>query len=327
RSEAAATTPAPPPPPAPPLDPVAVSAMVHPTLVNISVSAGPLGRSGAGTGIVLTPDGQVLTSHHVVKGAEYIEATDVGTGLIHDAEVLGYDSARDVALLQLGSADGMRAARLGDSSTVRVGHEVMAIGNAGGAGGTPTGVVGVVTDVDSTIVARNDSDSSRKALEGLIEIRADVSAGQSGGSLVDSTGSVLGVVTAASGRSTPAEGEPISGYAVPIAEAMRVVDQIRSGQPTETVHVGRTAELGVVISTVPDGVRVDVAVYGSAAYRAGIPDGAVITTVDGSPVAASKDLKAVIDRAQPGDIVRLGWRDGDGAMRETAVELVEGPPN
>ncbi|MCX5041839.1 S1C family serine protease [Aldersonia sp. NBC_00410] len=327
-TQAVQTVPAPPPPPSPPpLDPVAVRGIADPVLANIDVSIEPLGLRGAGTGIVLTPDGQILTSHHVVKGASSIAVTDIGTGETFDAEVLGYDATRDIALLQLDGAAQLPVARVGDSAGVRVGNEVMAIGNAGGDGGEPTGALGVVTDLDRSIIARNEADYSRKSLDGLIEIEADVSAGQSGGSLVDWSGSVVGVVTAASGELTRELAQPTNGYAVPIADAMGVVDQIRSGRTSDTVHVGRTAELGALISNVPGGAKVDVALYGSAAYRAGIPDGAVITAANGRPVGSTEDLRAVITRAQPGEMLDLGWIDSGGALRRTVLELDEGPPN
>jgi S1-C subfamily serine protease len=322
------TVPAPPPPPPPPpLDPVIVAAGVNPVLVNIDVALEPLGLEGAGTGIVLTPDGQVLTSHHVVKGAETIAVTDVGTSETFDAKVLGYDASRDIALIQLEDAAGLPVARIGDSKGVRVGHQVMAIGNAGGAGGTPTGVLGMVTDLEQSIVARNEADYSRKSIDGLIEVEAEVSAGQSGGSLVDWSGAVVGVVTAASGELARELHQPTNGYAVPIADAMAVVEQIRTGVPSDTVHIGRTAELGVMISNAPGGAKVDVTFYGSPAYRAGIPDGAVITAANGRPVGSTDDLRKVITRAQPGEMIDLGWIDNAGMLRRTTLELDEGPPN
>jgi S1-C subfamily serine protease len=203
----------------------------------------------------------------------------------------------------------------------------MAIGNAGGAGGVPTGVLGVVTDLDRSIVARNDADYSRKSLDGLIEIKAEVSPGQSGGSVVDWSGGVVGVVTAATGELARELNRTTNGYAVPIVDAMAVVEQIRSGVASDTVHVGRTAELGVLISNAPGGAKVDVALYGSAAYRAGIPDGALITVANGRPVASTEDLRAVINRAKPGEVLDLAWVDDAGAIRRTTLELDEGPPN
>ncbi|MBA4857397.1 trypsin-like peptidase domain-containing protein [Nocardia farcinica] len=314
-------------PPNPPLDQAAVAAEVTPALVNISTRTRPLGQGAAGTGIVLTADGQVLTSHHVVKGAEQVVVTTQATGAEYRATVLGYDSTADIALLSLPGANGLPTARLGSSSSVRVRDEVLALGNAGGTGGPPTATPGLVTALNSTIVALNAADLSRKALRGMVEVAAPVSSGQSGGALVDWQGAVVGVVTASSGEAA-AELERPNGYAVPIDTAMRVVRQIRSGIPTDTVHIGPTATLGVLISDAsPSGARIDVALYGLPAYAAGLADGEVIVSIDGRPIGSARVLRTAIDRRRPGETVRLGVLGADGVERTVTVELGLGTPN
>ncbi|CCF65789.1 PDZ domain-containing protein [Nocardia cyriacigeorgica] len=317
--------------PRPPLDPVAVAAGLEPVLVNINVSTKPFGVGAAGSGIVLTADGQVLTSHHVVKGAESVKVTRVSDGLVYDAQVLGYDSSTDIALLGLVGATGLTTARLGSSSGLRLRDEVMAIGNAGGTG-EPTAVAGRISDLDSTILALNSADLSRKALTGMVEISAAVSSGQSGGALADHAGAVVGVIAAASGDQEDEDPgmkaqRPPVGYAVPIDTAMRVVRQIRSGTPTETVHVGPTATLGVLISDArPSGARVDVAIYGLPAHNAGLADGEVITSIDGKIVTSARALRAAINKHKPNDIVELGV-SGPGGQRTVRVVLAPGTPN
>lgn len=311
-----------PPPTLPPMDPVAVAAAVDPALVNISSDGGLFDATASGSGIVLTPNGEVLTSHHVIKGAEQIDVIDVGTGARYVATVLGYDRDRDIALLDIPD-DDLPVARLTEVPA-RVGMEVLAIGNAGGAGGVPTAVGGRIVDLERTIVARNAGDLTRKALSGLIEVRAPVAAGQSGGALVDSTGAVLGVLAAASGRVSEAD-QP-RGFAVPIDDALDVVEQIRSGVATDSVHIGPTATLGVLISNASNGVRVDAAFYGQPAAQAGIPDAAVILALDGRPVGSVNDVRAVIDRMSPGETISVGWLDALGARHDTAVALGEGTP-
>src|SRR5690606_34004707 len=218
---------------------------------------------------VLTPDGQVLTSHHVIKGAEEVSVVSVATGEQYQATVLGYDSGADIALLSLIGARELPVARLGSSAGLRVRDEVLALGNAGGAGGIPTATPGRITALDSTIVALNAADFSRKALRGMVEIEAPVSSGQSGGALADWQATVVGVVTASAGqaepdptpaapavsaspragaRPTPSPKPRAGGYAVPIDTAMKVVEQIRSGIPSDSVHIGQTATLGVLVS-------------------------------------------------------------------------------
>lgn len=315
--------------PAPPLDPAAVAAAVTPALVNISAAASPFGQAAAGSGIVIGPGGEVLTSHHVVKGAESVTVTDVATGAGYPAVVLGYDASADIALLALTGAAGLVTARLGSSSRLRLRDEVLALGNAGGVGGTPTAVPGRITDLDSTIVALNAADLSRSSLTGMVEIAAPVTAGQSGGALADRNGEIVGVITAASGRAdgAPQAGREPNGYAVPIDTAMAVVRQIRTGVSSDTVHVGPTASLGVLISdAAPGGARLDVVLYGTPAWNAGLADGSVVVALDGRPITAAKELRAEIDRRRPADTVRLEVLEADGGRRVVEVVLAESPP-
>ncbi|CAM4371992.1 trypsin-like peptidase domain-containing protein [Nocardia ninae] len=314
--------------PPPPLDPLAVAAVVDPALVDISASAAPFGLGAAGSGIVLTPDGQVLTSHHVVKGADTVSVTDVGNGRTYDAVVLGYDAGVDIALLALSGAADLVTARIGSSAGVRVRDEVLAIGNAGGLGGTPTAIQGTLTDLDSTIVALNSADLSRKPLTGMLEVAAAVSSGQSGGALADREGAVVGVIAAASGDPERATTRPPNGYAVPIDTAMRVVEQIRSGIPTDTVHIGPTATLGVLTTDAkPSGARIDLALYGLPAYAAGLARGEVITAVDGRVITSARALHAAINVHKPHDTIQLEVIDPAGGRRTVTLVLALGTPN
>ncbi|MGW4245926.1 S1C family serine protease [Nocardia sp. NPDC004722] len=311
----------------PPLDVDLVSRVAEPALVNITAGIRPYGLGAAGSGIVLTGGGEVLTSHHVIKGADTVTVSDVGTGVSYTATVAGYDSNADIALLDLTGADGLPAARIGSSAMLHLGDAVLAIGNAGGTG-SPTAVGGPITNLDSAIVARNAADLSRKSLHGMIEVAAAVAAGQSGGALVDRFGAVIGVITAASGDASKALGKGPNGYAVPIDTAMNVVRQIRSGTPTDTVHIGPTATLGILTSDAqPTGAHVDVAIYGLPAYAAGIADGETITALDDRPITSSQMLKAALNAHKPDDVVRLEVSDADGGHRTVSVTLTVGPPN
>ncbi|WP_084479002.1 S1C family serine protease [Nocardia jejuensis] len=314
-------------PPLPPLDATVVSHAVEPALVNINASIRPYGLGAAGSGIVLTGDGQVLTSHHVIKGADTVAVTDVGTGAVYPATVLGYDSGADIALIELSGASGLPVAAIGSSAPLRIGDDLLAIGNAGGTG-SPTAVGGAVTALDSAIVARNSADLTRKSLHGLIEVGAAVSAGQSGGALVNRYGAVVGVVTAASGELQKTLGKGPEGYAVPIDTAMNVVRQIRSGTPTDTVHIGPTATLGILTSDArPTGARIDVAIYGQPAYAAGLTDGEIITAIDGRVITSSQTLKSALNLHKPDDAVQLAVIDPGGLQRVVTVTLTVGPPN
>ncbi|MFD3703578.1 S1C family serine protease [Nocardia sp. NPDC058658] len=311
-----------------PLDPVAVTGQLEPVLVNIDVEASGFGGGAAGSGIVLTEDGQILTSHHVIKGADELRVTDIGNGLVYDATVLGYDSGADIALLSLAGASDLPVARLGTSADLRISQEVLAIGDAGGDGGEPTSVAGPITDLDATIVAMNSADLTRKALDGMVEVAAPVMGGQSGGALADASGAVVGVITAASGEDSRAAGKQPNGYAVPIDTAMRIVAQIRSGVPTDTVHIGPTASLGVqVIDARPAGAQVSWAFYGQPAREAGIIIGDVITAVDGVSITTAKALSAAINIRKPADSVRLDVTSPDGVTRTVDAVLAQGTPN
>ncbi|MVU83566.1 PDZ domain-containing protein [Nocardia sp. ET3-3] len=311
----------------PPLDVDLVSRVAEPSLVNITAAIRPYGLGAAGSGIVLTADGEILTSHHVIKGADAVTVSDVGTGATYTATVAGYDSGADIALLDLTGADGLPVAHIGSSAPLHLGDDVLAIGNAGGTG-SPTAVGGPITNLDSAIVARNAADLSRKSLHGMIEVAAAVVAGQSGGALVDRFGAVIGVVTAASGDLQKSLGKGPNGYAVPIDTAMNVVRQIRSGTPTDTVHIGPTATLGILTSDAqPTGARIDVAIYGLPAYAAGLVDGETITALDDRPITNSQMLKAALNAHRPDDVVRLEVSDQGGVRRTVNVTLTVGPPN
>ncbi|MEU8896692.1 trypsin-like peptidase domain-containing protein [Nocardia sp. NPDC048505] len=315
--------------PLPTLDLPAVSAAVRPALVHISTSSRPFGLGAAGSGIVLTGDGQVLTSHHVVKGADTVTVTDVGNGEVYQATVLGYDSGADIALLELRGATDLPTAAIGNSGDVRMRDEVLAIGNAGGVGGTPTAIPGTITNLDSTIVALNSADLSRKALSGMFEVAAPVSSGQSGGALADRKGAIIGVITAASGDPDQKSAEGANGYAVPIDRAMRVVRQIRSGTPTDTVHVGPTATIGVIASNAQppgSGARVEAAIFGMPAHAAGLLEGEVITALDDQPVTTTQSLQSALNLHRPNETVTL-LVTGPHGNRAVPVLLVVGPPN
>ncbi len=129
-------------------------------------------------------------------------------------------------------------------------------------------------------------------------------------------------------RPTPSPKPRAGGYAVPIDTAMKVVEQIRSGIPSDSVHIGQTATLGVLVSDArPSGARVDVALYGLPAHGAGIRDGDTIVSLDGRAIGSSRALRNAIDRRRPRETVRLGVLGADGVERIVSVELALGTPN
>jgi len=175
-----------------------VEAKVDPAIVDIVSTLDYGAGEAAGTGIVLTSSGEVLTNNHVVEGATSIRVTDVGNGKTYTATVVGYDLSYDVAVVQLKGASGLKVASFGDSSKVALGESVVALGNAGGAGGTPSVATGTVTALGQSISAYDEATGSSEQLTGLIETDAGIQAGDSGGPLVDMSGQVIGMDTAAS---------------------------------------------------------------------------------------------------------------------------------
>src|SRR5215831_7652968 len=187
-----------------------IASRVSPGLVDVTSTLGYAGATAAGTGIVLTSNGEVLTNNHVINGATSVKVTDIGNGKTYQATVVGYDASHDIAVLQLSGASGLTTTT-GDSSTVRVGDSVVGIGNAGGKGGTPSVAAGTVTALNQSITASDEGSSSSERLSGLIETNADIQAGDSGGPLVNSHGQVIGVDTAASSGSGGSS-DPFGGF-------------------------------------------------------------------------------------------------------------------
>jgi len=313
-----------------------IAGKVDPGLVDIDTVLGFEGEEAAGTGILLTSSGEILTNNHVINGATAISVTDIGNGKNYSAAVVGYDTTKDIAVLQLHDASGLQTASIGNSSNVSVGETVVGIGNAGGTGGTPSAAGGTVTALNRSITASDEGSESSEQLTGLIQTNAEIQPGDSGGSLVNSSGDVVAVDTAASaGFSFQAGGEAtgFQGYAIPINEATSIAKEIESGNSTSTVHIGTTGFLGVEIESnaqVSGGSTSGAAVAGviadSPAQIAGLGAGDVITSVDGHAVASANTLTELIEPFRPGDRVTIGWTNSLGQTQTASVQLSSGPP-
>ncbi len=327
----------------------AIAAKVDPALVDINVTFNYQLTEGAGTGIVLSSNGLVLTNNHVIDEATKISVTDVGNGRTYSAAVVGYDNHHDVALLQLQGASGLTAAKL-STSAASVGEAVVAIGNAGGTGGTPTSAGGSITALDQRISASDALTQRSEQLSGLIEVNANVESGDSGGSLVNASGQVIGMDTAASeGFAFSTQGN--QGFAIPISYAMSIVKQIQSGQGSASVHIGPTAFLGLLLgppsvpnqspfggsgvptspgsgsATSTNGLQVSQVVAGAPAAKAGITGGDTITSFDGRKVTTGEDLTQLLVAYHPGQKVTIGWVTGTGQARTADITLASGPPS
>ena len=315
----------------------AVAAAASPGLVDINSTLGYEGASGAGTGIVLTSTGEILTNNHVIDGATSISVTDVGNGKTYKATVVGYDKTHDIAVLQLQGASGLKTAKIGDSSKAAVGEAVVAVGNAGGTGGTPSAAGGSIIALNQHITASDELGGASEQLTGLIEVNADVQPGDSGGSLVDSAGQVIGIDTAASGANGDAFALYASGsagnqgFAIPINEALTIAREVVAGKASTTVHIGGTAFLGVLLAADPFGgsgvssAAVSGVIDGGTAAKAGLADGDVITSLGGHAVDSATTLSTLMAGYHPGTKVELGWTDVNGQSHTATVVLGSGP--
>jgi S1-C subfamily serine protease len=293
-------------------------------IVVIETTLGYQGGQAAGTGMVLTPSGEVLTNNHVIAGATAIKVIVPSTGKSYTAQVLGYSVTSDTAVLKLQNASGLTTITTGNSSTLKRGQVVRATGNAGGTGRLAT-VTGRITGLGRTITA-SDGQSSEQ-LTGLIETSTPIQPGDSGGPLLDSSGKVEGMNTAAS-RAGGFYFQDVTNdaYAIPINAALKVVKQVESGSSTSTVHIGATAFLGVQISP-GDGMGAVISgvVSGSPAATAGLQYGDVITAVDGHAVSSPNALRSLLLQKHPGDKTTLTWLDGFGTSHGATVTLASGP--
>ena len=295
----------------------ALAAKIEPELVDVNTTLDYESEAASATGMVLTSSGRVLTNNHVINGATSISVTDVGNHKTYSATVLGYDPTGDVAVLQIHGASGLKTVSIGDSATVRVGSPVVALGNAGGTGGTPSVARGRVTALDQSITAVDEASGASEQLSGLIETNAPIQAGDSGGPLLDATGQVIGMNTAAS-TGYFFGGGTSQGYAIPSETARTLAAQIIAGAASDTVHIGPTAFLGVEVSAFSRGFSsvtgaVVVGVWsGTPAESAGLVPGDVIVSVNGQSVSTPTELTTMLQALLPGDSVQLGWLDVSG---------------
>jgi S1-C subfamily serine protease len=286
------------------------------------------GGSAAGTGMVLTSSGEVLTNNHVISGATSITVVVPNTGRTYTARVVGYDRTADVAVLQLQGASNLKTVAT-TSTKLSIGATVTALGNAGGSGSI-TSATGKVTGLGKTITASDGAGSSEQ-LNGLIETNAGVQPGDSGGPLVNSKGQVVGMDTAASATSqfgfrqmsTP------DAYAIPIAKAITVASAITSGKASATVHIGSTPFLGVEVGPAGyggSGAVIAGVVPGGPAARAGLTAGDVITAIDGRTISSPSVIPSIVLAKKPGARITVVYVDQFGVSHTATVTLGSGPP-
>jgi len=325
-----ATTPPAPAPGTSTLDVAGIANGVNPSVVDINTTLSG-GNAAAGTGMVLTPGGQVLTNNHVVADETSITVRSVTSGKTYSASVVGYDATDDVALIQLKGASGLPTITPAKPGPLLIGQPVVAIGNALGQGGTPTATGGVVAAVNQTVTA-TDQGQNPETLHGMIQTNAQIQPGDSGGPMVNPSGQVVGMDTAATtnGGGLQQATNTSAGFAIPIDTALTIAHEIAAGQMAPSVHLGSRALLGVELTTnatnAGGGAPVSRVEPNTPAASAGIAGGDLITSFNGTTIANGTDLTNAIAPLQPGAQATVGWVDRNGQHHSATVTLIAGPP-
>jgi S1-C subfamily serine protease len=305
----------------------AIAAKLDPAIVDINTVIG--GGQAAGTGMIVTSSGEVLTNNHVVDGSTSIQVTVEGRSQTYTAHLVATDPSADVALIQIDNVSGLPTVTFAKSSALKVGDTVIAIGNALGRGGAPYVTQGSVTALDQTITASEGGGNSEQ-LTGMIESDALIYQGDSGGVLANSSGQVVGMITAGEAQGFRSAGSAI-GYAISSDNALSVVNRIRAGEQASDLIYGQVGYLGVSVQTldaagaaqlglsVTSGALVRSVVAGLPADTAGIGAGSVITNVGGSAVTSTETLGTAVKSHKAGDRVSVTWVNAGGTHTATVT--------
>lgn len=303
----------------PPTDVYEAALRVAPSVVSVHVDAARDGVAGqaAGTGIVVTADGEIITNAHVVEGASAVQVRLPGESEPRPAAVLAVDAAHDLALLRI-DATGLRPVTFAAPEDLRVGDPVVAVGYALDLDGDPTVTSGIVSALHRT------SSDAERLLTDLVQTDAPISSGNSGGPLVNSRGEVVGVTTfVATGGG--ADSANSLGFAISTAVVLTTVESLRASASGAADRP--LGYLGVSLDARNDGgsgaLITDVAA-GSPADLAGLRTGDAVVDIDGEPLAGGPALAAAVRAHDPGDEVHLGVVR-DGARRTVTVVLGERP--
>jgi S1-C subfamily serine protease len=306
-----------------------IAAEVAPAVAEITTTlAGGQGQA-AGTGMVISSSGEVITNNHVIENAGRIRVKIGDSGSSHSAKVLGYNVKEDIALLKVDGVSNLKT--IATDTSPSVGESVVALGNGGGRGATSDVASGSVTALGEAITV-SDLTGGGQRLTNLIRISAPLQPGDSGGPLIDADGEVIGVNTAASSGGFRVRSSTSEGYAVPIRTALTVADQIQSGSGGGDTHVGERAFIGVSIQNggglrdgnSDSGPTVAGVQSGSPADRAGIEQGSVINSVAGKAVRSVDDIASALAPHHPGDKVDVSWTDSSGRRHTASVTLASG---
>jgi serine protease Do len=273
---------------------------------------------GDGTGMVITPDGQVLTNNHVIQGASRIQVKLFNSTTAQTATLLGHDTTDDVALLKLPGASGLPTVALGDSSKVQVGDYVIAVGNALALPGGPTVTAGIIS-----AVGRNLGDPTVPT--NLLQTDTAINPGNSGGPLVNSEGQVVGINTLVIQQANAQESAQNLGFAIPVNDVKPLLSDLSKGVNKATAYLGvsvgdLTPDIAqrFGLSITRGAIIADIDANGPAA-QAGLQQDDVVTVFDGKTIDGSSSLIAVIRTHQPGDHVTLTYVRGKSTQTTTVT--------
>lgn len=280
---------------------------------------------GFGTGMVVSSDGLAITNYHVVESSMSVNITMADSEQQYSATVLGRDAEKDIAVLQIDTDEPLQVASI-NAEDVSQGDRVAGVGNAGGQGYL-TSVVGEVGGTDETIhIEPQEPGSQGQWLQGLIMITSDIVPGYSGGPTVDANGQVIGISTAASQDTTHTD--EAFGYAVPIVNALGVVEQVMAGDDSGSVVIGAGGALGIVVGSEEDGgARVIEVTPGSAGEAIGLQPDDVITEIDGQEVVNSSFISRYVRDQNPGEEVDVVWQTAGGDRMQATATLDEAEIN
>ncbi|MBQ2695531.1 trypsin-like peptidase domain-containing protein [Candidatus Saccharibacteria bacterium] len=266
--------------------------------------------SAAGTGMIVSSDGYVLTNKHVIEGATKINVVLADGTTFEDVKVAAVDPLNDVAFLKVSGASDLTPATLGDSKTISVGQQVIAIGNALGQYQN-TVTSGIVSGTNRSLTATDSTGSMSEELSDMIQTDAAINSGNSGGPLVNAVGEVIGINTA---TSSSAEN---MGFAIPISSVKGMLTQLTSSGKASRAYLGVygmeiTAESAKAYN-LP--VSAGAYLYSSSSYtsivkdspasKAGLKDKDIITEVNGVKIGEAGSLSSLIGEYKPGDTVEL----------------------
>ena len=292
--------------PAPAIDIRRILDIAQPSVVSIQTGSANSIFGSAGSGVVVSPDGLILTNAHVIEGEAANITVRFSDGTASAAKLVGTSKGRDIALIQAARSDLIPAV-LGSSANLRVGDDVVAIGNALNLGGDPSVTRGIVSAKDRSIR------DGKISLDHLIQTDAAINPGNSGGPLVDANGAVIGINTAIASLGGTSAGNIGVGFAIPVDEVKSVADQLISGKTPQ--H----ALLGVQISDDPaGGAAVTSVTSNSSAAKAGLRVGDVVTKLGATPISDGSSLAAAVRSRHPGEQVTLTYRR-NGEQRTATV--------